>query len=224
MKSAGNSSPRWGWFQRISASAPASRRRPGPAWAGSRARTRRRPGPGGSPAAAGGGCARDGRWPGRKGGSGSCRQLGQVHGLIGMAQQGFGVLLVARVERDADAGAEAQRLAIDRDRTRQPVPARAAGCRRIPRRLLQADQQDDELVAAEPGHGVVLAHRFADAARDFDQHAVANGMAKAVVDRLEAVEVEVANRQQPWSRLARASACARRSASITRLGTPVSAS
>jgi hypothetical protein len=53
--------------------------------------------------------------------------------------------------------------------------------------------------SSPPSRATVSSSRtaLADAARHLDQHPVANGMAKAVVDRFEAVEVEVANRQQP---------------------------
>ena len=50
--------------------------------------------------------------------------------------------------------------------------------------------QDRELVAAEPRDDVVRAAVLLDAARHRDQELVADGVAQAVVDQLEAVEVE----------------------------------
>ena len=49
---------------------------------------------------------------------------------------------------------------------------------------------DDELVAAQPGHGVARPQRRVDAARDADQHLVADVVAERVVDVLEPVEVD----------------------------------
>jgi hypothetical protein len=196
MKSPGSSSPRCGWCQRIRASAPA-RRRLAKLDLGLEVELELATGEAAADLlqelVVAAGTAVTGRI--EQVVAVLARQLGQVHGLVGMAQQGFGVLLVVGVERDTDAGAEHQFLAVDGDRPRHPLQQALQAADAFLRRL-QADQQHHELVAAEAGHGIVLAHRFADAARDFDQHAVANGMAEAVVDRLEAVEVEVAHRQQ----------------------------
>ena len=48
----------------------------------------------------------------------------------------------------------------------------------------------DEFVAAEPRHQVALANPRAQALGDFAQQLVPGRMAKGVVDRLEAVEVD----------------------------------
>ncbi len=55
-----------------------------------------------------------------------------------------------------------------------------------------ADQQDAEFVAAETRDGVRVADRFLDDAGDFAQQVVAGEVPALVVDRLEAVEVQVA--------------------------------
>ena len=47
-----------------------------------------------------------------------------------------------------------------------------------------------ELVAAEPGHGVARAHRLAEPAANLHQELVAGGVAPAVVEPLEAIDVE----------------------------------
>ena len=54
--------------------------------------------------------------------------------------------------------------------------------------------QDHELVAAEPGERLVPAQRVADALGDRDQQLVALAVAEAVVDHLEAIEVEEQHR------------------------------
>ena len=86
-------------------------------------------------------------------------------------------------------------------------------------------QQDRELVAAEAGHGVRLAHDVAQPVGDLDEQLVAAGVAEGVVDLLEAVDVE----QHEADRVAGARRCAAaarssRSLSRRRLGRPVSGS
>ena len=57
-------------------------------------------------------------------------------------------------------------------------------------------QEDGELVAAEPRHGVGLAQRRAQPRRDALQDAVAGMVAERVVDLLEAVQVEQQQRER----------------------------
>ncbi len=64
---------------------------------------------------------------------------------------------------------------------------RLAGQLHVP--LGQVAQQDDELVAAEPGHQVTGAHRLAHPLRHLDQQRVAGGVAVHVVELLEPVQV-----------------------------------
>ena len=56
--------------------------------------------------------------------------------------------------------------------------------------------QDRELVAAQPRDRVGLAQAVAEPLRHDRQQAVAGAMAEAIVDRLEAVEVEDHDREQ----------------------------
>ena len=56
--------------------------------------------------------------------------------------------------------------------------------------LVGRGQQHDELVAAQTGDEVAVAADRAQPVGDLDEDAVAGGVAEAVVDRLEAVEVE----------------------------------
>jgi hypothetical protein len=60
--------------------------------------------------------------------------------------------------------------------------------------LVQAGQQDDEFVAAQAGHGVDVAHLLLQALGDAFEQQVADRVAEAVVDVLEAVEVEEQHR------------------------------
>ena len=93
----------------------------------------------------------------------------------------------------ADADADADRLAVDRDRVATPsggcASRSAAGVA-----LGEAGAEHRELVAAHPGHDVDIADDAADALGDAHQHPVARLVAEAVVDRLEVVEVDVEQR------------------------------
>ena len=63
-------------------------------------------------------------------------------------------------------------------------------------RPIDALEQHGELVAAEPRSGVGRADRLDEAAADLAQHVVAGGVAEAVVDRLEVVEIEEDHRDR----------------------------
>ena len=85
---------------------------------------------------------------------------------------------------------------------------------------------DDELVAAEADHRVALARAARGSARPARcSTQVAGGVAEAVVDQLEVVDVEEQH-ADPSARCARrrASASSSRSASRRRLGSPVTGS
>ena len=60
---------------------------------------------------------------------------------------------------------------------------------------LQAVQENRELVAAEPRERVALPQARLEAARHRDQQLVADQVAEAVVDDLEAIEVEIEDRE-----------------------------
>jgi len=120
--------------------------------------------------------------------------LGLVHRLVGVAQQGVRVLLVLRVERDADAGrdldADVAQLHRLGDGVQYPLQAVAAGLQ-----VGQAGQQQHELVAAEARQGVAALQRVLQPLGDLYQQPVADLVAVAVVDRLEAVQIHEADRQ-----------------------------
>ena len=62
-------------------------------------------------------------------------------------------------------------------------------------RVWNIRRQDQELVAAEPGDGVVRAQLAFQALADRDQQTVAQAMAEAVVDGLEAIQIEEHQRE-----------------------------
>ena len=113
--------------------------------------------------------------------------LGQVHRDVGVAQQLFPAAVVVG-DGQADAGAHAVPAAVDDDRFGQrdlqpfgdrPTVAQVAVL-----------HQDRELVAAQPGRGVLRPQHVHQPLGDVDEHPVADPVADAVVDLLEVVEVE----------------------------------
>ncbi|OIQ87331.1 hypothetical protein GALL_308210 [mine drainage metagenome] len=123
--------------------------------------------------------------------------LGGVHRDVGLAQQRVGVVGVERVQRDASAHADAQRPRRDRvealvDRVVHPGQQRVEFVGRAA--LLEVGDDDDEFVAAQPGQEIDFAHQRAQPCGKFAQQPVADRVAVAVVDRLEVVEVEHAQR------------------------------
>ena len=58
-------------------------------------------------------------------------------------------------------------------------------------------QNDDEFVAAEPGHDVARTQRGAQPVRDFHQQHVAGIMPQRIVDDLEPVEIDEQQRKPP---------------------------
>ena len=115
--------------------------------------------------------------------------LGLVHGGVGVADQGLGVVAVLREDADPEAGADEEFLMIDGQRRGQAgedALGRAGG------ELLVVDvfDQDHEFIAAEAGDGVLLAHAVEQARGDLLEHRVAHRVTKGVVDVLEVVEVE----------------------------------
>ena len=116
-----------------------------------------------------------------------------VAGGIGGAQHGLDTLagVIDRHQADADADPEAAVL-----------PAQAQVFDRLEHGIgdapgllhLAALQEHAEFVAAEAGQRVALAHHALQDAPDLAQELVAGDVAAAVVDRLELIEIEVAQR------------------------------
>jgi len=104
-------------------------------------------------------------------------------------QQVLGLRIVGPAEDDADARGRDDILAFERNR-------HGEGVLDAPRGALPVGQSGDfveqqrELVAPEPRHDVARPNAGAQPSGDLRQEAVAGGVAKAVVHRLEAVHVE----------------------------------
>src|SRR5690606_4117164 len=120
--------------------------------------------------------------------------LALVHGQVGIVDQGAGIAAVVGIERDAGAealhefalaGADRSREAFD-DPLHRALGLAVAAC---------VGEDDAELVATEAAHEVLRRQALADAPADASQQFVARAVAEAVVDRLEAIEVEERDRE-----------------------------
>ncbi len=114
--------------------------------------------------------------------------LREVHRHVGVADQLVGSV-AGPVQRHTRARGDHEALACELERQREAVDdARGVLGDLVDRGLVL--QQDRELVAAEPSHGVAGSYRAEQALTDRGQQLVADRVAEAVVDGLEAVEVE----------------------------------
>ncbi len=115
--------------------------------------------------------------------------LGFVHGDVGVLQQRLDAVAVAREERDAEAGRTVDAVALDLDRRRDGLDELA--CHHGDMVLVRdIGQEHDELVAAQARHGVLDAQRLAQPVGHFREDLIADLVAEAVVDGLEAVDVD----------------------------------
>ena len=120
--------------------------------------------------------------------------LGAVHGGIGVLQQGLDRLAIAGIDADAHAGGDIELMGAQPQRRGEGLDE-AVG---LEGGLLPGGQvfrQHHELIAAEPGEGVILAHDGLKTRGDGLQQVVAQVMAQAVVDPLEAIQVDEDHRQ-----------------------------
>ena len=126
--------------------------------------------------------------------------LGAVHGVVGVAQQGVGVAAVNGVDRGAHAGGDLHGVLQGvhhiglRHHAQHPFYGQACLFKRA------RAQQHHKLVAAQASSRVgpvfTAAQRTSQPAGQFSQQPVARSVPEAVIDRLEAVEVQVAHHQQ----------------------------
>jgi len=121
--------------------------------------------------------------------------LGMVHREVGVAQERVGVLVVHRVDREADACREVQLVA----RNHGALGHRGEQALRDLRDLVevgQALEQHGELVVAQPRQGVDAAQARLQPARGLREHVVAHRLPERVVDLLEVVEIEDHHREE----------------------------
>ena len=116
--------------------------------------------------------------------------LGAVHRDVGAVQQLLDGRRRCRGGGDTDADPDVQPDAGHRERRVQQVAQPLGERARLVR--LGGRHQDGELVAAEPGQDVVGTQAAPQPRADLAQQVVTGGVAQAVVDLLEPVEVEQA--------------------------------
>ena len=123
-------------------------------------------------------------------GPAAARTLGPVERRVGGGEQARRSALdrVRVGEGDPDAGRDVEPSTTHADRLLQPG-VDGAGDLEHRARTVEVLHDDDELVAAEPRHGAPARGRRAQHARDVHEHLVTGGVAVAVVDLLEPVEV-----------------------------------
>ena len=126
----------------------------------------------------------------------SAGELGFVHGVIGLAQQLLRVditTLGKMAHADAARHLQAQAADTDRrgDRRKQALDER-------PTRGLVGEISEDgrEFVTTEPRNRVDLAQSGAHPARDLHQELVTHLVTMRIVDRLEAIQVDVGERKK----------------------------
>ena len=117
-------------------------------------------------------------------------RLAWIRAHLGVLDQVLGLdLLLAVVHGDADRGGEEDLLLAERDRRAQRA-AHRLGEAGDALRLALGDEQEGELVAGKARQRVLRLEQAGQAPRDGEQDRIADRDAEAVVDLLEAVDVE----------------------------------
>ena len=121
-------------------------------------------------------------------------RLGPVHRGVGVAQHVFRAVVSRARQRNADADAGEDLVPAHFQRRRQLLvnPLGNAGGVRFAADLIE---QDGELVAAEARERVARSNAALEAPSDTDEELVAGLVSEAVVDGLEAIEIEVEHRE-----------------------------
>ena len=125
--------------------------------------------------------------------------LGQIHRDVGVADDIGRVLAGVAGAGDADAGGDRDVVVADQVR-RAELAGQPLGHGARAAQVGGVLGQDGELVAAQAGDQVALAHRVRDALGDRDQERITSRMAEGVVDDLEVVEVDEQDRADLGSR------------------------
>ena len=116
------------------------------------------------------------------------RLLGRIHGLIGVPQQEIAIRIIVRVACNAHAGGQLEGMTVNVHGASQLVENMP-----IDPGVLDIAQDGDEFVAAKSGDYVVMPNGAPEAIRDALEDAVTDGMPLAVIDALEAVQIEKAH-------------------------------
>ena len=121
--------------------------------------------------------------------------FGHVHGLIRVAQQSARIFIVRGIEGDADTCANTEGFVAHRVRLRDGGQHALHGAAQLIGIAYMAHNQH-EFVACQPRYNVLAPHDAFQPLGHFDQQQIATGMAVAIIDRLEAIQVEHAHRQR----------------------------
>jgi hypothetical protein len=116
-------------------------------------------------------------------------ELRPVHGRVGVAHDVFRPPVAGGAERDADAGHGVHLLLAEGERQAQlrQDPVRHAGrVANVP----DVAEQHAELVAAEPRHGVAVAHARLEPSGQGHEQLIAAAVSQAFVDHAEPVQVQ----------------------------------
>ena len=124
------------------------------------------------------------------------RFLGQVHGLVGVAQQGVGIGGILRKQRQAQAGGGVDLRTIHQHRGGDGGQ-RLAGQRVAGIGAVQIGKQQHKLIATQPRQRVIAAQHALEAFGHLHQQLVAHGVAVRVIHRLETVQIDVGHGQSP---------------------------
>ena len=112
-----------------------------------------------------------------------------VHGVVATPQKLLWPHVRGAGQCHADACAQDDVAVVDRNRPCERLDDAVPDAERVAV-AVEVLAQDGELIAAEPGHGVMGSDGRADPHRRLAQCGIAGGMAEAVVDALEAVDVD----------------------------------
>ena len=119
----------------------------------------------------------------------AAERLGAKQRRIGSAQQGLGRMLVVRVEARSDAHAHGDAAPLDAERPFESADDAMSGQERRLRRI-DLLVHDREFIAPQARGETESLGGLLQALSDADEHAVAEGVAHAVVEILEVVEID----------------------------------
>ncbi len=123
------------------------------------------------------------------------RILGLVHRLVGVAQQGVGVAQIGDSVTPMLAATATEVSGSMAQGAATPSNRRSRSCRHLIR-TPQIPQQQQELVTAEARDRILRAHAAGEPFGDHDQQSIASRVTMGVIDGLEAIQIQIADRQQ----------------------------
>lgn len=115
--------------------------------------------------------------------------LDLIHNLISLADQGFLGVAVIGIDTDADGNTEATDLAVHQHRLAEGIKYFLSNHRhRFPGMNIM--ENDNKLIATQPGDGIGTTHRGKEPPGHLFQHMIAGFMAQGVINHLEIVEIQ----------------------------------